>query len=218
MATHAVVVSGAGRYADPWHPFAETSAQLAEILAEAGFDAEVDEAVDERLADPSGAELLVLNIGNPKDPHQADAAVRAGLRAHLESGRPLLAVHVSSTSLPGVPEWERMLGGIWVRGTTYHPPYGPSEVEIVDREHPITRPIADFVLPDERYTELRVDPGVRVLAQHTLDGVAHPLVWEHRYGPARVLYDALGHDAASFRSPEHRLLLRRAALWLVDSL
>lgn len=33
----ALILSGAGRYADPWHPYAETSARLASLVAEAGF-------------------------------------------------------------------------------------------------------------------------------------------------------------------------------------
>ena len=219
MTPRAVIASGAGRYADPWHPFPETSARVAGVLRSAGFKVEVDEDVDARLAGLRGAgsaELLVLNIGNPGDDRRddADAASRAGLLAHLAAGRPLLALHVSSTSLPTIPEWESVLGGIWVRGTTFHPEYGTARVEIVDRGHPITAGLADFELSDEKYTALRVSPEVHVLAQHTLEGAAHPLVWTHRYGSADVVYDALGHDAASFDSPEHRELLARAARWL----
>ena len=39
----AIILSGAGRYADPWHPYAETSARLAELAATAGYDVEVHE-------------------------------------------------------------------------------------------------------------------------------------------------------------------------------
>ncbi|AYG02288.1 ThuA domain-containing protein [Gryllotalpicola protaetiae] len=216
MNPRAVVVSGSGRYADPWHPFADTSARIAGVLRGAGFEVEIDERVDARLADVGECELLVVNVGFP-DPadEAADAATRAGLLAYLATGRPLLVSHVSSTSFPAMPEWEGVLGGVWVRGTTFHPEYGPSHVEVVDGRHPITAGVADFELLDERYTALRVSPDVHVLAQHTLDGVAHPLLWTHGYGTARVVYDALGHDAASYESPEHRQLLGRAALWLV---
>jgi type 1 glutamine amidotransferase len=216
-APRAVVVSGSGRYADPWHPFPETSARIADVLRGAGFEVEIDERVDARLAAPGDVELLVLNLGNPGEDRDAetDAASRAGLLGYVAAGRPLLVSHVSSTSLPAVPEWEAILGGIWVRGTTFHPEYGPAHVEVVDHRHPITAGLADFDLDDERYTELRVSPAVHVLARHTLDGVAHPLVWTHEYGTARVVYDALGHDAASYDSHEHRELLARAARWLV---
>ncbi|MCL2515151.1 MAG: ThuA domain-containing protein [Microbacteriaceae bacterium] len=212
----AVIVSGAGRYADPWHPFPETSARIAAVLTSAGFAVEIDERVDARLAAPGDADLLVVNVGHP-DPAEgaADAASAAGLLAWASAGRPLLVAHVSSTSFPGFPEWEAVLGGIWVRGTTFHPDYGPARIEIVDHAHPITTGIGDFELRDERYTDLRLGQGLHVLAQHTHEGVAHPLLWAHHYGDARVVYDALGHDTASYDSPEHRELLRRAALWLI---
>jgi hypothetical protein len=212
----AVIVSGAGRYADPWHPFAETSARLAALLGEAGVTAEIDEDVDVRLADPGKVELLVVNIGNPGETGPADEAVRRGLLGHLGRGGALLAVHASATSLPGVPEWEAVLGGLWVRGTTHHPPYGRARVRVCDEAHPVTAGLGDFELDDERYTAMRVDAGVRVLADHELetDRSRHPLVWAHGYGPARVVYDALGHDAASYDSTEHCEIVRRAARWL----
>jgi type 1 glutamine amidotransferase len=219
----AVIVSGAGRYADPWHPFPATSARIAAVLESAGFEVEIDERVDERLAAlatsaADGVDLLVVNVGFP-DPADAalDAATRAGLLAWARAGRPLLVSHVSSTSFPAFPEWEALLGGLWVRGTTFHPEYGPARVEIVDGAHPIASGLADFELQDERYTDLRVGAGVHVLAQHTLDGVAHPLLWTHAYGAARIVYDALGHDTASYDSAEHRELLGRAARWLVEA-
>ena len=215
-AARAVIVSGAGRYADPWHPFAETSARLAELLGEAGIAAEVDDDVDARLADPGDVDLLVVNIGNPGDTAPADEAARRGLLGHLERGGGLLAVHAAATSLPGVPEWEAILGGIWVRGTTHHPPYGPAQIHLCDDQHPITAGLRDFELADERYTAMRVSGEVRVLADHELedDRSRHPLLWTHRYGPARIVYDALGHDAASYDSAEHREIVRRAARWL----
>jgi type 1 glutamine amidotransferase len=39
------------------------------------------------------------------------------------------------------------------------------------------------------------------------------VLWTHRYGAGRVVYDGLGHDAASLEHPVHRRLVQRAALW-----
>lgn len=214
----AVVVSGSGRYADPWHDFPTTSLALAGIVREAGFDTEIDEHVDERLAAVGDVDLLVLNIGDPHDADPADAATRAGLLAHLAAGRPLLAAHVSSTSLRFVAEWETILGGVWVRDTTFHPDYGPGRVEIADHDHPITRGLADFDIEDELYTDMRLAADLHTLTLHRHEGAAHPLMWTHRFGEAAVVYDALGHDAASYESATHRELLRRATLWLTGRL
>jgi len=52
------------------------------------------------------------------------------------------------------------------------------------------------------------------LAAHDYGGQLHPLVWARHSGPARVVADALGHDARSFDSAEHRLLMARSATWL----
>jgi type 1 glutamine amidotransferase len=224
----AVVLSGTGRFADAWHPFAGTSARLAAILRDQGFDPEIA-GPDERMADLGDARLVVVNIGAPSAPDPAqDAAGRQGLLGYLERGGPLLVMHVSSTSLPAVPEWKSVLGGIWVRGTTMHPDYGLARIHLYPDRHPVVAPATDFELYDERYSYLDVAPGVVPLATHRHDGIEHPLLWAWSYPPgdpgtshprtARVIYDALGHDERSYDSPGHREIIARAARWLVADL
>ena len=231
MSPRVLLLSGAGRYSDPWHPFSETSARVAETLRDAGLDVAVSEEVDGALA-RLGAEapdLLVMNIGAADGPLASgveeappdaarDAAARDGLLGHLAAGRPLLALHVSSTSLGFVPEWESILGGIWVRGTTMHPDYDRAHIHVETDTHPIVAGIGDFDTDDERYSWMRVDPAVQVLASQEHDGVPHPLLWTHAFQGARVVYDALGHDAASYNSPESRELVARSARWLLGAL
>jgi type 1 glutamine amidotransferase len=212
----AVILSGSGRFADPWHPFAETSECIAEILREAGFTVTVDERVDERMTDLSGIDLLVVNVGAPDEVDPAlDGPARAGLLAYLEQGGPILSMHVSSTSFPGIPEWEAIEGGIWVRGETMHPDLDSARIQVFPERHAIVSRLHDFAVDDERYSYLRTAPDVAPLASHVHDGIEHPLLWARRYGTSRVVYDALGHDRRSFDSPEHREIVSRAALWLV---
>ncbi|ROP60633.1 ThuA domain-containing protein [Curtobacterium sp. PhB115] len=215
----AVLLGGAGRWTDPWHPFAETNAAIAEIAADAGVPLEQPDDVDTALAGfASGPlpSLVVVNVGLPRDerPVPFTDAVR-GFHRLLASPVPLLVLHVSTTSFADDDAWERAVGGVWVRGTTMHPPYGPARVRVVDDEHPITAGSSDFTLQDERYTRLRVAPDVRVLLEHEHEGERHPLAWVHeRAGGGTTVHDALGHSAASFASPEHRAFLRRALVFL----
>ncbi|SEB03385.1 ThuA domain-containing protein [Leifsonia sp. 21MFCrub1.1] len=218
----ALILSGAGRYADPWHPFAETSERLAGILRDEGLDVEISGEVDARMAalTTDAPDLLVLNIGDPAltgtpDP-EGERRGRDGLLAYLAAGNPLLASHVTSTSLRGIPEWEGILGGVWVRGTTFHPDYGPARIHVHADRSPIVAGLDDFTVTDERYTDLRVQPDVVPLASHEHDGAEHPLMWEREYGPATIFYDALGHDAASYDAETHREILRRAVRRLVS--
>src|SRR5260370_41655132 len=88
-----LILSGAGRFADPWHPFAETSDRIAGILRGEGFHVEVDERIDERMPDLRGVDLLVVNIGDPATLDTAlDEPDRAGLLAYLASGAPRLVM------------------------------------------------------------------------------------------------------------------------------
>ncbi len=235
MNARVLVLSGSGRYADPWHPLAETSACVADILRAAGCTVTVDDDVDARLASlarTDDVDLLVLNVGAGRTPEEravvqssndreplplsdTDAATREGLLAHA-ARRPLLALHASSTSFGFVPEWESVLGGIWVRGTSMHPPYGRARIEVATDAHPVVAGIQDFDTHDERYSCLRVSPEVTPLAWHEYQG-SHPVLWARGRGGARVVYDALGHDARSYDATEQRRIIAQAAGWLLGS-
>ena len=82
--------------------------------------------------------------------------------------------------------------------------------------HPVVAGLADFDLIDERYTGLKLVPGLVPLASHRLDGRRYPLVWARQLGRSRVVADTLGHDVRSYESPAHRRLLSQAVRWLTE--
>ena len=212
----AVIVSGGGRYADPWHPFAATSSRLAALLSGLGFDVETTDDVDAGLSGlDGGTDLLVANVGDPSrngpEP-AAGSAGRDGFLAHLARGRPVLAMHASS--FPGIPEWSELTGGRWVDGISSHPPYGLVHVHVHAHLHPIVESLSEFDLHDEGYCDLRLAPDVVGLASHHHDGRDQPLLWAHERAGVRIVYDALGHDPRSYDSAEHRRILLRSVRWL----
>lgn len=228
----ALVVSGSGHWADPWHPFATTSRRLAELIGAHGVAVEVRDDVEDALVElggvsSGGIDLLVLNVGNPDGPAPDVPAVElgeppslpvveavlAGVHAHLERGGALLAMHSSSTPLSSFASWSRALGGHWVRGRSDHPPIGPAQIELTGTEHPVSAGLGDFTLVDERYSWLHTEHDITVLAEHHHAGERHPLVWARTDAP--VVYDALGHDERSYDSPDHRRLLDQAVTWLL---
>ena len=224
----ALLLSGTGRYADPWHPFTDTSAALAGLLGAAGFEVSIPDEVDAALADLAEAEdaalpsLLAINVGLPRDgaPSPGTPAAATGLTRWLHSERPLLVSHSSSTSFLDLPAWEEGLGGRWIRGTSMHPEYGPATIDVLPDSGAVTAGIPDFELLDERYSYLRTSPDITVHATHSHDGADHPVLWSlERRGTGtdrggRTFYDALGHDAASYQSSEHREILMRAIAWI----
>ena len=212
-----LIISGAGCYSDPWHSFADTSQRLSEIIAELGHEVTMTEAVEQALANPGQPDLIVVNIGNPREARpqfRIDAAER-GLDRHLQRGGALLGVHVSATSMTTMTGWSQMLGGHWVRDSTMHPEQDLASIVVHSRAHPIVRDLADFTVFDERYSYLHTNPDITVLCEHSTDGRLHPIVWAREAGPARVVYDGLGHDTRSYDSAGHVDLLRRTLGWLL---
>jgi hypothetical protein len=216
----ALVISGAGPYVDPWHDFPATSARLAAIVNDLGYSVDVTEEVEDALARPHEARLLVVNIGNPAEPRPQETldAAADGLAKHLADGGCLLGVHASSTSLTGMRQWPDILGGRWIRGTSMHPPLGECTVSVTDEKHPINHGLRDFSVVDERYSHLEVQTDVMTLYEHYVEGAAHPLVWAHEYAGGRVVYDGLGHDVASYDALGHVRLVERAVCWLLQRL
>ena len=211
------VVSGGGRFGDPWHPFAETSAALAGAIRDRGGEVVVSEDADVDLAALSGVagpDLLVLNLGWHGPERFAEPAAQ-GLVAALERGLPTLLVHSTLTAFPDWPLWHQIVGGGWTYGTTYHPDYGAG-LALPRTDHPLSAGLDRLVIEDERYTQLWVDDPRAVFLEHEEGGQRHPLAWTRVWGRSPIVVDALGHDAASYRAPGRALLLQRELDWLAD--
>ncbi|WP_395243949.1 ThuA domain-containing protein [Agromyces sp. MMS24-K17] len=225
----AMILSGAGRYADPWHPFPATSERLAELVREAGYDVEVREDIDAALAAlGDDVDLLVVNAGNPDGPvddgevaEYADAIDGDGppvidsapLQAAIDRGIGILALHAAASSLPDYPAYHHAIGGRWVPGESWHPEFGEAHVHLVG-DHPVRAGLLDFDVQDERYTALRLHDVIEPIAEHLEDGIRHPLIWGREFGPSRLVYDGLGHDTRSYDSTTHRELITQAIGWL----
>ncbi|NNH03834.1 ThuA domain-containing protein [Microbacterium ulmi] len=213
-----LILSGSGRYADPWHPFAATSAIVAGLLADRGLAVEVSEDVEERLADLDDVDLLIVNAGDPvrHDPAPSDAipAARAGLVRFAGRGGGILGLHAASASLRHIPEWSELLGGAWITGRSMHPEIGETVIAVTDVPHPVTAGLTEIATFDERYSHLDRRADVDVLAVHTHDGIEQPVVWAKGHeSRARTVYSALGHDERAYVSPAVQRLVVQAAAW-----
>lgn len=204
-----VLFSGGGDYADPWHPFADTSVVVADVLRDDGFAVETVDRLDELAPLLAQADLLVVNAGGGPQPHPLDARLSALIEGF---GGALLVLHVAATLLPEHPEWERRVGGRWVRGITMHPARGPLLLTAVETD-PITEGLASIRTVDEAYSWLRVGDDTRVFYTQEHDGQTHPAAWTVDRDGRRAAYDALGHDVEAYDAPAVRELLRRLARW-----
>jgi type 1 glutamine amidotransferase len=107
---------------------------------------------------------------------------------------------------------------------TPHPPLQDGTLNVVDRNHPITKNLpASFSLRDEWYEFVNAPSNVHVLAvadEHTYKPKKpmgyHPVMWTNPdYN--RVLYISVGHDSTSVDNEAYKILLRDAIKWAAGS-
>lgn len=219
------------------HDWRTTTPFLKKLLLDSGrFDVRVEE-------EPAGIgaatlaqyDVLILDYNGPRWGETAEKAVEAFVR----SGKGLVAVHGATYAFCGMeilgdqhrrtgvteqpwPEYMQMLGGHWSADA---PKSGHGErhvfpVRLIRPAHPVTQGLDEsLTASDELYHNLRVEPGIEVLATAYDDpkrgGTGHeePLLWTRRYGQGRVFQTALGHDVAAMMEPAFARPFLRGAEW-----
>lgn len=212
------------------HDFEASAQALAEILQPLGIESRLEPDLEAGLASlvETPVDLLSLNalrwemMGEKYDPYRdreaysPSEAARTAVKTHLQGGSALLGLHTASICFSDWPEWPALLGGHWVWGTSWHPP--PELVAVTPTAEGSLRHLQAFEVHDELYTALSLEPTTTVLAsgQSAAMPSPQPVMWSHTVGAGRVIYDALGHDAASLHHPAHAELLRQAVGWAVE--
>ncbi len=141
------------------------------------------------------------------------------IRAWIEKGGRWLALHGTNSILEftadGVATPERRPDVMTLLGTQFkaHPPIGPFRVEVVERDHGLTRDIEDFDVVDELYLSTTLSP-IRVLMQTSFTGEATgfvdaawddavvPILYLRDVGKGQILYNTLGHCRGHYDLPD----------------
>ena len=195
----------------------ESSARLfAGILREAGYEVELSDTLDAYLNAEKLQSLSLIvptwTMGTIK-PEQERALLDA-----VRSGVGVAGWHgTMADSFRNNTEYQFMVGGQWVAHPGNIIDY---EVNIADRDDPVTAGLHDFKMHSEQYY-MHVDPSNKVLATTTFSGehaswiagTVMPVVWKRMYGQGRVFYSSLGHVTADFDVYEAREIVRRGMLW-----
>jgi type 1 glutamine amidotransferase len=178
-------------------------------------------------------DVVILNYYEKKQPdlrwgERADYA----LLNYVRGGKGLVIYHFSTAAFEGWTEFEKMSGGNWRPNFGHHSARHDFHVDIVDKEHPITKgwnpsfPHSN----DELYANLKWQPAgtYHVLAtaydDHSLyktgekqpipgKGLNQAMLWTLDYGNGRVFVTALGHDAAAMKSEIFAASLTRGTEW-----
>ena len=145
------------------------------------------------------------------------------IKQWVSEGGALWAFHNNSEASISNSDYREVEGAIYVG----HPPIRPFKVKIVNREHPITRGVKDFVVTDEQhYVVYDKDPKYVLARSVNEDGLDYTdlagrrsntaeAVWAYDYGKGRVCFMAPGHMISALWNPEYEKMQRNAAKWLL---
>lgn len=159
---------------------------------------------------------------------------RQSLKEWIESGGGWLGVHASGGDFSYEWDWyvNTLIGAQFI-GHTMKPQFQDADVLVADASLPVTAHLpTPWRVPQEEWYAFGSNPrdkGYEVLL--TLDessyitvgksfaGVdrmdgEHPIAWRHTLGSGRVVYSAIGHQAATYRISDYQEFLSRAMNWV----
>ncbi|HYC72395.1 MAG TPA: ThuA domain-containing protein [Opitutaceae bacterium] len=153
-------------------------------------------------------------------PRSFSPAQQARFRSVFPRGTGLVVLHHALVGEHQWREYETIIGGIYPVGSDpgaaavgyRHDLDIP--VRIVDRTHPITAGLPDFIVHDEIYWGYRVGGDVTPLLRTTHPDSGNPLAWCREEGKSRIVYLQLGHGPACMNDPNYRELLARSIRWV----
>ncbi|MBX9788224.1 MAG: ThuA domain-containing protein [Pirellulales bacterium] len=138
-------------------------------------------------------------------PEQEQAVVE-----FVERGGSFLNLHNSMGLYPDDGPYLKLVGGRYIG----HGPLERFRVEVVDRQHPITRGVEDFSVADEQHTPPCDETKVYVLLRNRSDtGQTAAAGWAYEPGQGRLCHLANGHTRESLAHPMYQRLMRNAVLW-----
>jgi len=141
------------------------------------------------------------------------------VREFVENGGSAFFFHNNSHVSLASEDYRHVEGAVY----TGHPPIRAFRVRIVNRDHPITRGVNDFLVVDEQhYVDYDKDPKHVLMRSENADGLPYgdqgtscEAGWAYDYGKGRVCFMAPGHMITALWNPEYVKLQKNAVDWLL---
>ena len=212
----------------PAHNWRETTPLIKEALEESGsiyMDVSTD-IEDLQYYDLEDYDFLVMNYCNWEDSTGLSETGKRKLLEFVAYGKGLIVLHFSNGafhySLPhgedsDWPSYRELVNSVWDHDKgSGHDKYGKFLVKPTTFVHPITLGMNSFEVEDELYynqkSQVKRLPLLVAFSKDTKRD--EPLAWAYEYGRGGVFQMLLGHSAETYKNPEIRKMLLRAAEWV----
>jgi type 1 glutamine amidotransferase len=162
------------------------------------------------------------NFPKPKPQGWITQEQAEAIRDFVSEGNGLYSFHQNCDVSNFSPVYKELLKGEYAG----HPPLRPFKVRVVNRTHPITQGVEDFMVTDEQHFPAYYGDRKKILLQgDNIDGLTlgdrgtkSVSGWAHEYGNGRVVFTGIGHTIHALWVPEHLKLQKRAVQWLLKEI
>jgi hypothetical protein len=137
----------------------------------------------------------------------------------VAAGNGFYSMHNNSHVSLSSKNYREVMGGAYIG----HPPLRPFKVRVVNKDHPITQGVEDFMVNDEQhYVAYDKDPKYIILRAENIDGLTYENLgtqsisgWAYDYGKGRVVFTAVGHTNHAMWQPEYFKIQKNSVRWLL---
>ena len=146
----------------------------------------------------------------------------AAVKDFVTDGGGFYSLHNNSHVSLSSKNYREVMGGAYIG----HPALRPFQVRVVDKKHPITQGVQDFMVNDEQhFVAYDKDPKHVILESENIDGLEYEkngrksvAGWAYPYGKGRVVFTAVGHTNHALWIPAYFELQKRAVKWLLKQI
>lgn len=200
----------------PAHNWREMTQATREVLESSGkFDVKVSEDmfILESKAALANYDLIYLTRYN-RQGTLTDGG-KENLLEFVRQGHGFVVAHLASASFPEWAEFKALCGRYWVMGKSGHGPRGVFKATVSNKEHAITKGVADFETDDELYAKLEGTEPIQVLVEAYSDWSkkTEPLAFTREHGRGRVFHHTFGHDGKATLHDSVKRLIVQGTEW-----
>jgi type 1 glutamine amidotransferase len=174
-------------------------ANLLQKILEATKQFEVTICEDAAILETPGLAkyAAIVAMADRRDPEfRLPESQQKALLKFVHDGKGFFSLHgFCCADQTWVPEMRELLGGVLAHFgiPDTRVKMGRFPLKITDRDHPVTRGVADFEHEDELYYYLQTKGELKPLAVATFEGRDWPVLWTRAYGKGKVCVSVFGH-------------------------
>jgi type 1 glutamine amidotransferase len=201
------------------HEWQQTTPFLEKLFSQSGlFSVCVTERPDTlKMNDFKKYDVVLSNWNSwPENDLRWPAETENALLQFIKNGGGFVTFHASTSAFYKWPEFQEISTAAWIMDTTSHGKVSETNVSRINKKHPVTAGIGDFIIFDELWVNGKSNPKFETLgfaSNNENSAGRQPAIFVADYGKGRIFHTILGHDVKAMENEGFQSLMIRGTEW-----